>query len=209
MAETAWTEEANVPPPKKKIPTWVWFCGGGCLALVILGALLAGVAFRFAKSSMDPEQQWPKVEAILPFDERPPELELKVGNTLGVGMFFFEDSRGYIAVLMQAPPSDQQMRKQMLDESFTGSVFGVGGRKDMKAGKVTVQGRELDLLRYHQTAPGDSDEDAVAVNVDLTPESSNRGLFLQLVRKGGRNNDPISDDEIRTFLKPFHVGTDR
>jgi hypothetical protein len=43
--------------------------------------------------------------------------------------------------------------------------------------------------------------------VDLTPEDLEGMLLLQITRKHG--DSPVTDDEIREILKPFHVGPKR
>jgi hypothetical protein len=42
---------------------------------------------------------------------------------------------------------------------------------------------------------------------DLTPEDADELLLLQMIRTKG--SGAISDDEVRTLLKPFHVGPKR
>lgn len=206
MSESTWGDADSTPPPKKKtIPTWLWFCGGGCLLAVIL-AIAGGawVASRFSGAT-DPEKQWPKVAEILPFDQRPSELELKFGLDLGMQMYYFDDRRGYMAVLMHMGLGGRHERDQFMNPD------GGMGRKEAQAGKITVQGRELDLLRFqHMGKQGDAQpgtpevNDGPAVFVDLTPEGASGFTILQLVSL--RAPGPIADEVIQEFLKPFHVG---
>jgi hypothetical protein len=214
MSERTWGEAESAPPPKKKgIPTWLWFCGGGCLLAVIIGiGLVAWLASRFSGST-DPEKQWPKVAEILPYDERPPELNLKFGFDLGMGMYFFEDKRGFMAVLMHMGMGGDKDRRQLMNpESEMGFL---GQRKDAKAAKITVQGRELDVLRFQHIggSSGPSSEKTPQVEsgqaalVDLTPDDQSGFLILQLVRT--HSSEEIGNEDIIRFLKPFHVGPNR
>jgi hypothetical protein len=91
-----------------------------------------------------------------------------------------------------------------------------GQRKDARAAKVTVQGRELDVLRFQHiggtegggSAPGTPQVDSgQAALVDLTPDDQTGFLILQLVRT--HSNEEIGNEDIVRFLKPFHVGPNR
>ena len=71
------------PAPKKKrgclLPTWLWACGGGCLLLTLLigAGLFWGVGQ--VKNLVDPEVQWPRLQKVLPFDERPEGMQMITG----------------------------------------------------------------------------------------------------------------------------------
>jgi len=215
MTETTWGE-SEAPVRKKAVPTWLWFCGGGCLLALIVA--IAGGAWIFGevKDALDPEKQWPKIQAILPYDERPAELELFWGSTIGMDLFMFHDQRGYVAVLMRFPAADaDEARDQLMNPEFEGGVMGAGERKDLQAGTIRVQGRELDVLRFHQDqggggggAGGRPDTGSgSSILVELSTPDAARPMILQLVRPGG--TEPISDEEVQQFLEPFHVGPDR
>jgi hypothetical protein len=224
MSESQWGDEGQNAPAKKKVPTWVWACGGGCLVALILGIIAVVVAVRFGtkmvQEGRDPEVQWPKLAHVLPYDARPPELTLEFGFSIGMDMFVLKDSRGFIAVIYRVPEkSADEVRHQMLDENFKGGPFGIGGgnRTELKAVTIKVQGRDLKGVRFHQQSQMGSKpkggEDAPdvgsgpAVMLEVTPDGDTRPVILQLVRTGG--SDPISDEEVQTFLKPFHVGSER
>lgn len=221
MSESTWGEGESTPPPKKKaIPTWLWFCGGGCLLAVIAGIIGITLLVSWAKDAVqqatDPEVQWPKLEQVLPYDQRPPELDLKFGWSVGVNMYYFDDSRGYAAILIGLPMHDERERDKMMNPNTSTGFMGVGNRKDATAGKVAVQGRSLDVLRFHHmggsaSSGGPSGAPKVgsgpSVMVDLTKDTDPGLLFLQLVRL--HSAEPVSDEDIQTFLKPFHVGPDR
>lgn len=212
MSDRSWGEADSAPPPKKKgIPTWLWFCGGGCLLAVIIG--IAGMTWLVSRfsGSTDPEKQWPKVAKILPYDERPAELDLKFGFDLGMEMYFFEDSRGFAAVLIHMSMASDKERRQLMDpESEQGFM---GKRRNARLSKLNVQGREIEVLRFEHLGGGPSGESSSGAPtvdsgpsafVDLTREEDSGFLILQLVRK--HSSEEIENEDIVRFLKPFHVG---
>jgi hypothetical protein len=217
MSETNWGE-TEAPVRKKRVPTWLWFCGGGCLLAVVFAIALLGFGVKFVKDATNPEKQWPAVAEILPFDQRPPELHLIAGNTLGADFFVFQDDRGFVVVLMRLRSGDPgEARRRVMDPNQQGGFMSAGARRDMVAGQVHVQGRDLDVLRFHQESPGeksgeDKGEEAAghsgpSIWVDVTPAGSEYPVLLQLTRV--RSDEPIRDEDVQAFLKPFHVGPDR
>jgi hypothetical protein len=223
MSETTWGAETEPAPKKKTIPTWLWFCGGGCIGAVILAVIIGTWLFQkgveMVKEARDPEKQWPALAQIIPFDERPPELQLLAGGTFQTQFFVFMDSRGFIDSFLRFREKDtEEIRGQLLSPNFKGSVFGLGGRKNLQAGTLLVQGRELKVLRYDQLE-GESHQfskeegrppppgKGPAILVDLTPAGEKRMLVLQMVRT--KSEEPITDEEVQAFFKPFHVGDKR
>ncbi len=225
MSESNWGE-SEAPPPKKRVPTWLWACGGGCLLALVLG--LAGGAFLFVKvkkaveEGQNPEIQWQRVAEVLPYDNRPADATLQFGMHLGVvDMFVFrvdhQDSAKaeYSAILFQLNALDTDKRDQALDPKESNGFFGQGKRRNMKSGTVRVQGRELKALRFDQM--DDDEKKSVdgapkagkgpSIMLDLTPENGTHTLFLQMIRLDG--TEPIGDEDVQRFLKPFHVGPDR
>lgn len=216
-------DQPVAPPRKRTFPLWLLFCGGGCL-LAILGAVVAaGLVFNQFKGFSDPEVQWPRLEEHIAVDERPEELSLLFGGgMMGIEMFTFEDSRGY-AVIFQffGFGEADEARDQLFDPEFTGSVAGLGGRKDLQAGTIDIQGRELDVIRFYQFDSGDEGEagegDAdpparfgVSALVDLTRPGEPGLLVVQIVRAGQVSvGGPVPDEYIRELLAPFSVGPDR
>jgi hypothetical protein len=236
MTETTWSEE-GVAPRKRRIPTWAWFCGAGCLLALVVSIVAVVFLVDTVKKAIDPEQQWTRLAETLPYDERPAGWKPVFGmdmSLLGFEMFTLKGPGNEMAMLMQLPENDaERTREQFFDESFTGSLFGAGGRKNLKKGKMTVQGRELDVIRFVQKGglevteteePASSGEgeanpveteespvrirekrDSASILVDLTPPGEVRPLILQMIRTG--SGEPFTDQEVLDFLKPFHVGT--
>lgn len=215
MSETNWGEEGAAPAKKRSVPTWIWFCGGGCLAAVVLGVIAAAVLFSKAKEWGQAESQLPELAKVLPFDEPlPAEMQFKFVMPIpGMATYVFADERGYASIFYSASPGNaQELRDTLLNENYDGAMFGMGGRKDVTAARVRVQGREVKVVRFYQmrgseaggAQGGNQGQSAI---VDLTPEGASGLVLLQVVRGGG--DTPITDEELHMLLKPFHVGPDR
>jgi hypothetical protein len=220
MAETTWTEEQPTGPKKKSIPTWVWFCGGGCLLAVLLGVIAIGFGFRLINQARDPEVQWAKLAQVLPYDEPPPkEMTLLMGMHLVGDQYTFHDERGFQVQFQNHPGKDgTEGRKNMFDAEHPKFPQNMVAFKftDLQPGTIQVQGRELRILRMRMELAGalnkmipEKDREGMGsmAFVDLTPEGRDGMLIAQFTRMEG--TDPVSDEEIRTILKPFHVGPDR
>jgi len=220
MAETTWTEEQTAGPKKKSIPTWVWFCGGGCLLAVLLAVVAAGFGFQFIKKATDPKVQWERLALILPHDEpTPPEMELGFGNQIGIEQYLINDSRGFQLQIQNHPGKDgTQARKQMFETDkpeFPQNMV-VMKFDAPEAGSIEVQGRTLKLFRTRmqfsgmlgKAMPAEAKEAMGGIAfVDLTPEGRAGMLMLQITKVKG--TEPVSDEEIRMLLKPFHIGPNR
>lgn len=211
MSESTWGDAEAAPPKKKGVPTWLWFCGGGCLLAVIVGIVFVVWLASSVKDWRDPEKQWPKVAQVLPYDERPPELTLDIGiDMLGTHVFSFHDSRGFIVALMSLPNAKGSDRDKAMDPNAKTGFGPFGARKDAQSSKLAVQGRELEVLRFFQMAKGSETEGepesgaGPTALVDLTSQGEGGFLLLQLTRTNG--TEAVTDEEIQTFLKPFHVG---
>lgn len=224
MSDSQWADQETVQK-KKAIPTWAWFCGGGCLLLVLVLVIGGVFTARAFKGMMDPEEQWPKLEKILPFEERPQNLDMVFGmNILGqTQQYTLLDSRGFTAVIQSVSgPQGANMRKQMFDAEEPKLVGNMGMLDFENAQKTTidVQGRDLRVVRLEmalgemmQLIPGveeDMEESGGGhmAYVDLTEEGDSGMMWLQYTRRGG-DGGPITDDDIRAFFEPFQVGPNR
>jgi hypothetical protein len=222
MTETPWGDEE--PPPKKKsVPTWVWFCGGGCLLALVLLAAGGFMLFGFIKNTMDPEQAWPKLNAILPFDERPPELKMLAGldmSLVGQQQFTLVDARGFMAQFMLVKGKQGNKMREDMFASETPKLTGNMGTiefEDVQRGTIDVQGRTLRVVRMKiglgwikKIMPDEEAEKGMgaAVYVDLEPEGQDGMFWLQYTRQDPKGG-PITDEELQRFFKPFHVGPNR
>jgi hypothetical protein len=219
MAETTWTEEEATGPRKKRVPTWVWFCGGGCLLAVLIAVVLAGLGMRFVRTAMDPDVQWQKLALILPYDARPPEMRLMFGNQIGLEQYTIEDTRGFQFQIQNHSGKDgAEGRERMFgtDNPAFPKNMGVMKFEDLAPGKVEVQGRELRLIRMRMEFSGviakmmpaeARDRMGSMAFIDGTPEGRDGMLFLQISRTKGEGI--VTDDEIRMLLQPFHIGPKR
>lgn len=204
--EAGMMDQEEVAPRKRGIPTWLWVCGSGCLLATIAAIALVAFGFSVFKKGTDPEIQWPKIQKLLPFEERPEELELQFGMNVGIEMYVLSDTRGYVVMLFHGRPDQAaELREQMLNVEVSGSVMGMGGRKDLREASLEVQGRTLQGLRFNQAqgegaAGGNAGE---SIMLELTSQESSSPIILQMVRAGG--SAEITDDEVRTFLEDFDL----
>jgi len=227
MVETSWTEEAAAAPRKKKVPIWLWFCGGGCLLAVLIAVAALVLLVPAVKKAADPEAQWERLARILPYDHRPAELKPQMGFGLGLGASMeqvqLEDSRGFqITVQSHEGASGSQARREMFPAEgaprFPENVV-VMKFKDVESGKVEVQGRELPLLRMRmefagwmmklmpKQAEGELGRMGSMAFIDVTPEGAEGLVLVQVVKL--KNPEPVSDEEIRDLLEPFRIGPKR
>lgn len=211
MTDTTWGDE-SLPPKPKRIPTWLWFCGGGCILAVLLSVVALVFAFDYFKSWGSAEKQLPALAEALPFDEPlPPETEFKMAIRFPFDWFVFTDERGFAIVFIVVPPSKaSEMRDTILNPEFKGGFMGKGSREELEEATVQVQGREVKGLRYLQRGGSGSqgyDGSGPGIVLDIGPESGGKVIVLQILRTGGE--DRITDEEVRALMKPFHVGPDR
>lgn len=221
MAETNWTEEAPSAPKKSRVPTWAWFCGGGCLLALIVGGVLTFLGVNFIKSATDTEAQWANLAKVLPYDERPAGVDMRVGFSLGIEQYQMHDVPHGLQITIQKMGGTQgaEQRRKMFDPEHPQfpQDAGVVKFQDLKVSKIEVQGRELPLMRMRvelagfmkSILPKEATQEGMGATalIDLTREDEPGLLFLQMIRLKGE--EPISDEEIRTFLEPFHVGPKR
>ena len=219
MAETAWTEESASAPPKKKVPTWLWFCGGGCVLALLLGLVALGLGYTFIRKATDPELQKQAVAKILPYDTWPAEMKPVMGFQIVGEQYTFEDSRGFQEQIQLHKGRDgQDGRKQIFDPENPQfpKDLGVMEFEELEPGKVEVQGRTLSLLRMRLRFTGlmakfmpkeAQDRMGSMAFVDLTPDELDGMLLMQITRTSG--DGPVTDEDIREILKPFHIGPNR
>jgi hypothetical protein len=218
MTDAEWSSDAGelATPPKKRIPGWLWGCGAGCLLFTIVAVLALVVVGRFASKMFDQDAQWEQIATVLPVSERPPGITV-FGMPVkleGTSMWFLTDtSRAMQGVLFHSPPSADagKTRSELLDPSQEVSVGGFG-RNDPQAGQVEVQGRVLPCLRY-KSMSGEAGKgpfgglqramQGSSLVVDLAAEGSDELLALILTKSG--TSQPVTDQELREFLAPFHI----
>lgn len=219
MAESAWSDSEAAGPAKKKIPTWLWFCGGGCLLAVLVGVVALGFGYQLMKRATNPELQKQNLAKILPYDEWPKEMEPKLGMQFFGEQYQFLDSRGYQEqIQLHRGPEGTKGRQQLFNTDhpeFPQNMV-VMKFEDLTPGTVLVQGREVAVIRMRMEFAGflkgmmpDEVKNQLSdmAFIDLTPETLEGMLLMQVTRTKGTGS--ITDEEIREILRPFHVGPDR
>jgi hypothetical protein len=214
MSEQGWDDGIDAPPQKRGVPGWLWFCGGGCLLVIVIGIGLLVWGKKLYDEGRDSEQQWPRLAQVLPFDERPPDLSLQMYLPIPVPFYTLKHEDGYVLLVFDLDPSEAKDFGQVFTPDFEGggSVFGFGGVKNPELSQVDVQGRELTVQRFYQEGR-DQGEDADAEStgqsafVDVTPPDHVGMVAVQIIRVEP-GEGPLTDDEIRDVLSGFHIGPD-
>lgn len=208
MNDTQWGENAEAPK-KRRFPKWAYFCGAGCLLALLAGVGLSIFVGTRVKDWKSAEAQLPALAEILPYDPLPPEMQFFMAAHVLVDIFIFQDTRGYV-VTFTATSAGQgdEVRDQVLNPKIGG--FGGGRRHDVADAQVVVQGREVRGIRCIQEMGSSFASDARAgasILLDVSPDGGTHTVIVQIMRSGGE--EPVTDEEIRTLLEPFHVGPDR
>lgn len=198
---TDWGEESAPRPPKKRIPSWVWWgCGGGCLLMTLIVIAVVVFAGRLIRESIDPEKQWPRLAEVLAFDSRPEGIEIQFGLGLGADQFHLVDeTKGLRATLIEYPSSAS--KDQFMDPNFE-LPMGIGRVLEPENGQLVVQGREVRCLRFARVKPEPAEAGGAGIRVDLSGDREKpRTLELRRLGRGER----IEDAEVEAFLAPFDV----
>lgn len=208
MNDANWPDETPLPK-KRGVPKWIFFCGGGCLLVAIAVVALSLYLLPKFKDLGEADAQLPVLQSALAFDPLPPEMQFVMSMPIPMRIFVFQDTRGYIVNFTVTNAGQrEEMRGTLLNPDFGGA--GLAQRRNAVSAEVTVQGRELTGLRctqemdamFSQTA-----REGSSILLDVTPEEGTNTVFVQITRTGG--DVPVSDEEVRTILEPFHVGPDR
>lgn len=202
-----WGEGGAAAPKKRRIPSWVWWgCGGGCLLVTLAVAAFAIFAVRLYREGTDPEKQWPRLQEVLSFEQRPANLELEFGVSIGAEQFHLVDrANGLRATLIEYPSTASGDYQQLMDPDFE-LPMGLGKLVEPQAGTLTIQGREVPCLRFARIEPASAGEGfGPGIRLDLTGERVHPRT-LELRRRGEK---PIEDAEVELFLAPFQVWAER
>ncbi len=210
MNEVEWNEEAmDAPPKKRRIPRWVFYgCGCGCLAAIVLTAVVGWLMVDTIREARDPEKQWPKLARILPFEERPANLELELGNPVPfldrvMEMYTLRDrSAGHIATVLDFKEQDPAEFENMFDPDPSGTLFGLGKPVDPVVAEIEVQGREVRTLRFRTLGGQGSVEDlGPGIRVDVSRPGHQ--IVVEMRRVGSQ--EPFDDAAVVRFFEPFDV----
>jgi len=189
---------------KKGMPTWLFFCGGGCLIAVILTAVGGFFAVQFVKDMVDPAVFWPKVDSLVTVDSPMPERFQPVMSisVAGTQQFQFLDKDTLLLVQVFSPPSSEEAGFEsnlfQEDPSFPGMML-----EHQDNGVMTIQGRELPFV--------EAKSDLIA--------TKQRVLFLNATTDGGElvimsfihddGSRAIPREDVSDLLQVFHIGPDR
>lgn len=204
MAEETLADEEEAVPKRRGIPGWLWFCGGGCLLLLV--ALVVAVFFgaRYYREATNEDHQWTRLAQALPYDRRGEHLQMGFGVPVLYRVFTLHDDRGYELLIYDLDRKQAaQFRDQLFSPEFKGveGLFGFGAMKDPELGRIDVQGRSLAVVRIRQSPQGES------AYVDATLPDSAGGLFIAVVRSS-EGEGRLTDEEIQKVLAPFRIGPD-
>ncbi len=197
MTEVEWGSEAKeAPKPKKSVPGWLWFCGGGCLLALIVGVVAVIFIGRAAKDAMDATKQWPSLNEVIAVDQPPPSDLTIVGMGMIPGVedawqLHAGDGQRQLLVMTFSGETGEQARSDFDDpengELLPGMVGSLGGGK-LEAAKITIQGREFPAARY--TPEGANMINPPAVAIDATPEGGTTAVLLIFKHVGASTVHP-------------------
>jgi hypothetical protein len=233
MTESEWSSGGETLPekPRRRIPMWVWGCGGcAVLAMIAMGALVV-FGVRYGAKAFDQDAQWEAIEQVIEIDDPRPEMMV-----IGTGVFIPNidlwqlqgaDGRMQVQLFHAQGSHGEDLRKELFGKGESVNIPGMGtvGRFDVEEGTIDIQGRTLDCMRYFSVPADEAPEetetgepkgvfDAIqrsklqsVIVVDLSPEGSSEVLIANYLRIYVRER--ISDEEVIEFFEPFHVGPDR
>ena len=201
MTEADWNPTEEAPPPRKRrFPRWAIFGCGGCAA-VLLVVTVAGVILggRWLKEVQDPEVQWPRLREVLPYDERPQDLVLQAGSTMGVGyQFVFVDREESLTIYVQ----DFDVGEEEFQEILASEM--VGQPRDPVRDDMELQGRTVPIYSYEEVnVPKLFGEEAQGAGLRVDISAGDRQALVDLRRVGSR--EPVTEEQARAFLDHFDV----
>ena len=210
MSEVEWSEEGEEAPKKKRgLPKWLWIgCGGGCLVAIVLVVLAIVFIVPAVRDMANPEKQWPNLEKVMPFDERPEDLRLLMGMPIPFVMDQFVligPDESFTATVMSFKSASPAELDQMFSDSGQGAPFGVGAPEDPELGAIEIQGEGVRCLRYSGIGGVPDGKQGPGVRLDISIDGG-RVAVVDMRRQG--SEDPLSDEEIRAFFAHFDLWRD-
>jgi hypothetical protein len=215
--ELEWGEEEGSLKKKRGclLPTWLWACGGGCLLMMItvIGCLIWGVGQ--VQKVMDPEVQWPRLQKILPFDERPEYTQMITGvqmfgmenytlmdfeRGLQIAVYYFDDGESTDAA---------DSRWAFFDPERKTPSSSMIGRGNEELGVIRIGSRDRTVMRFTQENFSFGNEELAkqtsgpSISVDITPEDSPGFLFVVFMEPGGEF--AIPDEYVLSFFENFYL----
>lgn len=227
-----WGSEASEPvKPKRRVPVWAWFCGGGCVLMLVTFIVASVAVVSCVKEMADPDTQWKELEKVVAVEKRPE------GEIFGMKVWFqdlrvisIQQGLTKIDFMIAGGAQADELRSQFLDPSAEmnlGPMLGNMGRYELEEIVLNVQGRELRGMRFLTQKP-DSESASLenaqdeepselepveaiklamrqsTVALDISPEGGTKTVILQYSRMGSL--EKIDDDEVLEFLAHFKLG---
>ena len=236
MSDVDWGSDHLEPPKKKKVPMWVWGCGGGCMfaigALFVVGRIVGPKVKEWIDSLSKPEVQWPRLAEVLPFDERPASVDIERWPFPMLDIWKLQSKEDDLVVFVFAPPASDSNGPwgEWLSDPKKSPMFSAQpGTFECTQGTLVVQGRELSSVRFTRSDVGtpitpapvpDTKEDADEKRIKEligTESIHGNGLDLDVTPEGsprrvmlwlvrGKAGETVSDEEAKNFLAPFMIG---
>lgn len=230
-----WGSEAKEQPkPKRRVPVWAWFCGGGCVLALITTIVAALAIGSCVKDMQDPDTQWKELERVVVVQTRPE------GEIFGVKVPFagfqtisIQQGMTKVDFMIASGQNGDELRTQLLDPDAKGGISFMGniGRHGTEEVTLNVQGRELRGVRF-TSKPREDNEPAPAATTDENGEETEPGdvsvgdavrmatttstTALDITPEGSGTTvlllfqrmgslEPIPDSEVIEFLNHFDL----
>lgn len=202
MKEDDWNpSEEAAPPKKRRIPRWVLFGCGGCSVLLVLLAIAVAIfVVPMIREAADPEVQWPRLQEVLPFDERPQDLEMQVGMRVpGARTFALVNEAETLLIEVV----DYNLSSEEFDNVIT--MQAPGHPRDPVEGEMEIQGRSVTTYSFQEKRSeglwGGTKHLGPGIRFDL--RAGDRMATVDLRRMGSK--EPVTEEEVRAFFDHFDV----
>ena len=211
-APEGWGSDFDLPQRKARVPVLAWVLGVGCLSLTLIGIAVLVIAGRFIGRATDPDVQWQRLAAVLPFDEPPPSVDprsilgLTVGNA-SVWVMRTRDAKNQVMLMHVGsaaggaraalfPPGEDAQKGERLTVPVQGLALPAARSP---GGADAFEGQES----FHETlakilSPGPS------LSVQLTPPDASQLLFVQWTLLESAEEVPV--EPVVEFLESFRLG---
>ena len=182
--------------------------------MILLGAgLFWGVGQ--VKNLIDPEVQWPRMQKVLPFDERPEHVQMLAGmqmfgmenytlmdfeRGLQIAVYYFDDNESSDA---------DDSRWTFFDPEKETTSSSMINRDNERVGVIRIGSRDRKVMRFTQenfsfgTEEMKEQASGPCIAVDITPEDSPGFLFVMFFEPGGEFEIP--DEHVLSFFESFYL----
>jgi hypothetical protein len=196
-----WVEER---PKRRGLPRWMWFTCGCTSFLALAGA----VALYFGGKALlekgtDPELQWPRLDQVLPFEERPEHLALEFGMSMPMEQFVLRDERTDVRGIVYASTELEAISELFETKPSSAVLFGLGSMIDPEEGEIEIQGKSVRSIRFRSIKGTGNQQLGPGVRLDLGTRGD-KHVAAELRRPG----KAPSDEEVQSFLEGFQVWSD-